>query len=149
MFTQLKKQLSIGLPFFVPPNRFFGLRTRVKPVNRPSHKMNRPDYWQPAIFSDRVTVNGTVRTLSLLSDGRLWWPEGGQRSLTVEKEVIGFVADGPNIKLKTVVESRDGCCAGGSRGILVRNDVVFRPLSEESHRLWCQKLRQFINSLGN
>ncbi|RDX77362.1 Sphingosine kinase 1, partial [Mucuna pruriens] len=39
-----------------------------------------------------------------------------------------------------------GCCGGGK---LVRNDVVFRPSSEESHRLWCHKLREFIDSLGH
>ncbi|XP_061367676.1 sphingosine kinase 1-like isoform X2 [Gastrolobium bilobum] len=109
--------------------------------------MDRSDERGPTIISDRVVVNGTVTPLALLSDGRLWWPEGSQRSLTIEKEVIGFVADGPNIKLKTVVEARDGCCACGSRGRLVRNDVVFRPSSEESHRLWCQKLREIIDSL--
>ncbi|XP_061367679.1 sphingosine kinase 1-like [Gastrolobium bilobum] len=110
--------------------------------------MDRSDERGPTIISDRVAVNGTVTPLALLSDGRLWWPEGSQRSLTIEKEVIGFVADGPNIRLKTVVETRDGCCACGSRGRLVRNDVVFRPSSEESHRLWCQKLREIIDSLG-
>ncbi|CAJ1936342.1 unnamed protein product [Sphenostylis stenocarpa] len=105
--------------------------------------MDRP----AAIISDRVNVNGTVTYLSLLEDGRLWWPEGGQRNLIIEKEVIGFAGDGPNIRLKTVVEDGDRCC-GGNRGKVVRNDVVFRPSSEESHRLWCHKLREFIHSLG-
>ena len=96
-------------------------------------------------------VNGATTPLSLLADGTLCWPEGGQRSLTVEKEVLGFVADGPNIRLKTAVETGVGCCAygGGGRGTLARNDVVFRPSSEESHGLWCQKLREFIDSLGD
>ncbi|KAK7400492.1 hypothetical protein VNO78_11700 [Psophocarpus tetragonolobus] len=106
--------------------------------------MDRP----AAIVSDRVNLNGTVAQLSLLADGRLCWPEGGQRNLTIEKEVLGFSGDGPDIRIKTIVEAGDGCCGGGSRGRLVRNDVVFRPSSEESHRLWCQKLREFIDSLG-
>lgn len=104
---------------------------------------------QRPLFSDRVTVNGTVTPLALLADGRLWWSEGIQRCLSIEKEVLGFVSSGPYIKLKTLVEARDGCCTTGAAGRLVRNDVVFEPSSEESHRLWCQKLREFIDSLGN
>ncbi|KAL2343965.1 hypothetical protein Fmac_005250 [Flemingia macrophylla] len=99
------------------------------------------------IISDRVNVNGTLTQLSLLADGRLWWPEGGQRNLTIEKELLGFAVDGPNITLKTIVETADGCCGGVTRGKLLRSDVVFRPSSDESHRLWCQKLREFIDSL--
>uniref|UniRef100_I1KQP6 sphingosine kinase n=1 Tax=Glycine max TaxID=3847 RepID=I1KQP6_SOYBN len=106
--------------------------------------MDRP----AAIFSDTVNLNGTVTQLSLLADGRLWWPEGGQRNLSIEKEVLGFTGDGPDIRLKTIVETEDGCCGGASRAKLVRNDVVFRPSSEETHRLWCQKLGEFIDSLG-
>ncbi|XP_047166133.1 sphingosine kinase 1-like isoform X1 [Vigna umbellata] len=101
-----------------------------------------------AIISDQVNVDGTVTQLSLLADGKLWWPDGGKRNLTIEKEVIGFATDGLNIRLKTVVEGADGCCGCGSRGKVVRNDVVFRPSSEESHGLWCRKLKEFIDSLG-
>ena len=67
--------------------------------------MDRP----AAIFSDTVNLNGTVTQLSLLADGRLWWPEGGQRNLSIEKEVLGFTGDGPDIRLKTIVETEDGC----------------------------------------
>ncbi|MED6145147.1 Sphingosine kinase 1 [Stylosanthes scabra] len=119
----------------------------IEPRHTPIFKMVQPDDTTPAIFSDPVTVNGSSTTLSLLADGTLWWPEGGQRTLTIDKEVLGFVADGPNIKLKTAVETRVGCCGGG-RGTLTRNDLVFRPSSEESHGLWCQKLGEFIDSLG-
>ncbi|KAK7319612.1 hypothetical protein RJT34_04335 [Clitoria ternatea] len=112
--------------------------------------MDGPADQHAAIISDRVTVNGTVTKLSLLADGRLWWSEEGQRSLTVEKDVLGFTGDGANIILKTIVETGDGCFGGGSRGKqrVIRKDVVFRPSSEEAHKLWCQKLREFIDSLG-
>lgn len=100
------------------------------------------------LFSDRVTVNGMVTPLALLTDGRLWWSEGIQRCLSVEKEVLGFVSSGPYIKLKTLVEARDGCCTTGEAGRLVRSDVVFKPSSEENLRLWCLKLHEFIDSLG-
>ncbi|MCI17820.1 sphingosine kinase 1-like [Trifolium medium] len=69
---------------------------------------------QRPLFSDRVTVNGTVTPLALLADGRLWWSEGIQRCLSVDKDVIGFVSTGSNIKIKTLVEARDGCCTTGA-----------------------------------
>ncbi|CAL0312024.1 unnamed protein product [Lupinus luteus] len=104
---------------------------------------------RPAVISDRVTFNGTVTLLSLLVDGTLWWPEISQRSLKLDKEVLGFIADGPKIKLKTVVEVGDSCsCVAGSRAKLVRREVVFQPSSEELHKLWCHKLGDFIDSLG-
>ncbi|KAK7246586.1 hypothetical protein RIF29_41455 [Crotalaria pallida] len=103
------------------------------------------DYHHRPLISDRVTVNGTVTPLALLADGRLWWSEGGQRCLSVEKEVLGFVAEGPYIIIKTLIENRDGCC---STGKLFRNDVVFQPSSQESHASWCHKLSEFIDSLG-
>ncbi|RDX65566.1 Sphingosine kinase 1, partial [Mucuna pruriens] len=105
------------------------------------------DHQRP-LMSDRVTVNGIVTPLALLANGRLWWSEGIQRCLSVEKDVLGFVTSGPYIKIKSLVEIRDGCCVTGAPARLVRNDVVFMPSSEESHRLWCQKLREFMDSLG-
>ncbi|XP_020220229.1 sphingosine kinase 1 isoform X1 [Cajanus cajan] len=105
------------------------------------------DHHRP-LMSDRVTVNGTVTPLALLADGRLWWSEGIHRCLSVEKDVLGFVASGPYIKIKSLVESRDGCCVSGGPARLVRNDVVFMPSSQASHGLWCQKLREFVDSLG-
>ncbi|KAE9595016.1 hypothetical protein Lal_00041110 [Lupinus albus] len=107
--------------------------------------MKGSDHHQRPLVADRVTVNGTVTPLALLANGSLWWSEGGKRCLAVEKEVIGFVADGPFIKIKTLVEKRDGCY---NTGKLVRNDVVFLPSSKELHELWCHKLTEFIDSLG-
>ncbi|XP_057739198.1 sphingosine kinase 1-like [Arachis stenosperma] len=100
------------------------------------------------IVSDRVTVKGVVTPLALLPDGRLWWSEGLQRSLHLEKDVLSFVANGPNITLRTIQEVRAGCCSTTSAGSFVRRDVVFQPSSNESHVLWCQKLREYIESLG-
>ncbi|KAK7327963.1 hypothetical protein VNO77_22057 [Canavalia gladiata] len=113
----------------------------------PGTEMDRTVPQRP-IISDRVTVNGIVTPLALLPDGRLWWSEGKQRVLSVEKEVLGFVASGPYIRIKTLVETEDGCCTTDASGRLVRNDVVFMPSSVESHALWCQKFREFIDSLG-
>ncbi|KAL5151280.1 Sphingosine kinase 1 [Glycine soja] len=66
----------------------------------------------------------------------------------VKRDVLGIVACGPYIKIKSLVETRDGCFISSSPARLVRNDVVFMPSSEESPRLWCQKLGEFIDSLG-
>ncbi|KAK3188101.1 hypothetical protein Dsin_027662 [Dipteronia sinensis] len=101
-----------------------------------------------AIMSDRVLVNGTITPLTLTGDGVLRWSGGGQRSLTVEKEVLGFVAEGSRIRIRTVLEGGGGICCGESSGGLVRKDFVFEPLSEDSQRLWCEKLREYIDSLG-
>ncbi|KAA8519864.1 hypothetical protein F0562_014046 [Nyssa sinensis] len=102
------------------------------------------------ILSDRVIVNGTVTSLTLTTSGQLRWSEGSgsHRCLLVGKEVLGFSVEGSRIKIRAVVDSRDGICCIGSRGALVRKNFVFEPLSEVSLRLWCQKLQEYIDSLG-
>jgi sphingosine kinase len=102
----------------------------------------------PPIVSERVLVNGNITLLTLTSDGRLRWTERGQRSLTVEKDVLGFATEGPKIRIRAVVEGGDRLCFFWSRAAPVRKDFVFQPLSEDSLTLWCQKLREFIDSLG-
>lgn len=107
-----------------------------------------PETSQP-IVSERVLVNGNETQLTLTGDGFLRWTDGGQRCLIVEKEVLGFAADGPKIRIRTIVNVRE-CgiwCIEGSVA-LVRKDFVFQPLSEDSLRLWCENLRECIGSLG-
>ncbi|KAJ0017834.1 hypothetical protein Pint_10726 [Pistacia integerrima] len=99
-------------------------------------------------LSDRVLINGTVVRVTLTADGKLQWTEGFQRTLTLEKEVLGFAVDSNKIKIRAVIEKENGICCGGSTGGLVRKDFVFEPLSQESQRLWCQKLREYLDSLG-
>ncbi|GLT49450.1 hypothetical protein SLA2020_230030 [Shorea laevis] len=103
---------------------------------------------QSVILSDRVKINGTVLPLEVTGDGKLRWTDEGQRSLTLEKEVLGFSVDGSRIKIKAVVEKGGGICCVGNGGHLVRKSFVFEPLSEDSLRLWCQKLRDYMDSLG-
>lgn len=100
------------------------------------------------ILSDQVRINGSITEMTLTGDGKLRWADGGQRSLNVEKEVLGFVAEGSRIKIRTVVEARDQICCGGSTGGLMRKNYVFEPLSEDSQRLWCEKLRERVDSFG-
>lgn len=102
-----------------------------------------------SLISDRVLINGVVTPVTLFSDGVLQWSQRGQRSLIVEKEVLGFAAEGPKIRIRALVEGGAGICCAANRGAVPRKDLVFEPLFEESHRLWCQKLRNYIDSLGN
>ncbi|XP_065880096.1 sphingosine kinase 1 [Euphorbia lathyris] len=101
-----------------------------------------------AIISDQVSVNGNVTLLTLTSDGELRWTERRQRCLIVEKQVLGFVMEGGKVRIKTLVDNGDGVCCRGSNGALVRKDFIFQPLTEESGRLWCQHLRNYLDSLG-
>ncbi|XP_058196466.1 sphingosine kinase 1-like [Rhododendron vialii] len=101
-----------------------------------------------ALLSDRVLVNGTVTDVTLTGDGVVRWTEGGsQRCLEVDKEVLGFSTEGPRIKIRAVVEGAKICCPG-SRGAPMRKTFVFEPQSEDLLRVWCQKLQDFIDSLG-
>ena len=102
----------------------------------------------PAI-SDRVLIDGTVTPLTLTADGRLLCSTQGQRSLSIEKEVLGFAEEGSRIRIKAVVDGEDGSCCVSGRGNLVRKDFVFEPLSDDSRMLWCVKLRECVDSLGN
>nr|XP_023900602.1 sphingosine kinase 1 isoform X2 [Quercus suber] len=100
------------------------------------------------IVSDRVIINGSEAPLTLTADGKLRMRERGQRCLTVEKEVLGFVAEGSKIRIRAVVEGGGaGICCVASKGALARKDFVFQPLSNDSLNLWSQKLRQYIDSL--
>ncbi|KAL1076306.1 hypothetical protein V6Z11_D10G022700 [Gossypium hirsutum] len=100
------------------------------------------------ILSDQVLVNGTAVPLTLTGDGKLRFLGQRQRCLTVEKEVLGFaVEEGSRIRIKAVMEEREGICCCGNRGDLVRESFVFEPLSEDSLALWSQKLRDYIDSL--
>lgn len=69
--------------------------------------------------------------------------------MSVEKEVLGFSTDGPKIRIKALVEDRGGLWCFGNGGGLARKEFVFQPLSEESRALWCLKLRECIDLLGN
>ncbi|XP_030960140.1 sphingosine kinase 1-like [Quercus lobata] len=101
------------------------------------------------IVSDRVIINGSETPLTLTADGKLRMRERGQRCLTVEKEVLGFVTEGSKIRIRAVVKGGGaGICCVASKGALVRKDFVFQPLSNDSLNLWSQKLRQYIDSLG-
>ncbi|EEF37693.1 sphingosine kinase 1 isoform X1 [Ricinus communis] len=100
------------------------------------------------IISDQVIVNGATTLLTLTAGGILRWTDRGQRCLTVEKEVLGFVIEGSKIRVKTIIDNGDGICCAGNSGALVRKDFVFQPLTEDSQRVLCNRLRDYLDSLG-
>ncbi|EOA16802.1 hypothetical protein CARUB_v10005022mg [Capsella rubella] len=102
----------------------------------------------PAIISDRVLVNGVVTPLALTADGEIRWMESGRRKSTAEKDVLSFVVEGNKVRVKTLVERGGGICCEGNAGDYTRKDFVFEPLSDESRKLWCDKLHQHLDSLG-
>ena len=109
--------------------------------------MDQPES-QPLI-SDRFLINGTLTSVDFCDDGKIRWSDGHtDRCLAVEKEVLGFASEGSRIRIRAIVENGGGLCCVGSRGKLVRKDFVFEIASADSHRLWCQKLREYIDSLG-
>ncbi|XP_047307690.1 sphingosine kinase 1-like [Impatiens glandulifera] len=103
-----------------------------------------------AVFSDQVLLNGIAIPAILTSGGRIRWTEvgGSNRQLIVEKEVLGFSVEGSKIKVKAIVEKPGGTCCVGVGGVPMRKSFVFETLSEESLRLWCQKLQECIDSLN-
>ncbi|XP_018481923.1 sphingosine kinase 1-like isoform X1 [Raphanus sativus] len=101
----------------------------------------------PPLISDRVLINGVITPLTLTADGELQWTESGLRKSTTEKEILSFAVEGNKVKLKTLVERRGSICCGGSGGDYARKDFVFEPLYDESRKLWCDKLRQRLDSL--
>ncbi|XP_010268829.2 PREDICTED: sphingosine kinase 1-like isoform X1 [Nelumbo nucifera] len=96
---------------------------------------------------ERVKVNGTLTPITFSVHGRIRWADKRQRCLTVEKDVLGFVADGSTFTIKAMVEKDNGISCVGNRGNRVRKDFVIEPLSQESHQLWCRKLQECIDSL--
>uniref|UniRef100_A0A7N0V086 sphingosine kinase n=1 Tax=Kalanchoe fedtschenkoi TaxID=63787 RepID=A0A7N0V086_KALFE len=103
------------------------------------------------LVSDRVLVSGVEAKATLLADGRLRWSGIGHRSLIIEKEVLGFVVEGSEIRIKAIVDSGDGVCCVGVNGRergLVRKDFVFEPLTDESREVWTRKLEEYVESLG-
>ena len=105
----------------------------------------------PPLISDRVLINGVVTPLTLTAEGELQWTtETGRGKSTTEKEILSFAVEGNKVRVKTLVESTgsSSICCGGSGGDYARKEFVFEPLYDESRKLWCDKLRQRLHSLG-
>ncbi|KAK2977125.1 hypothetical protein RJ640_017649 [Escallonia rubra] len=111
--------------------------------------MDQTDTSSEPILSDRIRVNGTVTTAQLTAAGVLRWFDGGRRrSLDIEKNVIGFAAEGSRIRIRAIVENSSGIKCGASKGSLTRKSFVLEPLTGGSLRPWSQKFQEYIDSFG-
>ncbi|KAK3013404.1 hypothetical protein RJ639_009465, partial [Escallonia herrerae] len=109
--------------------------------------MDQTDTSPEPILSDRIRVNGTVTTAQLTAAGILRWFDGRRRlSLDIEKNVIGFAAEGSGIRIRAIVKSSSGINCGGSKGSLTRKSFVLEPLTGGSLLLWSQKFQEYIDS---
>lgn len=98
------------------------------------------------LLSDRVQISGNVVPMTLTTGGKLRWLD---RCLSIAKDVLGFTVEGCRIKINAVIESGPGICCPGNVGASMRKNFTFEPLSEDSLRLWNQRLQSVIDSLGN
>jgi hypothetical protein len=100
------------------------------------------------IITGIVFIDGELAMLTLTADGELRWTEYGLRQyLSMKKDVLGFIVEGKQIRVKAVVEKEaGGICCGQFGGDFVRKDFVFEPLIDQNG--WCYKLRQYLDSLG-
>ncbi|KAL3377364.1 hypothetical protein AABB24_003660 [Solanum stoloniferum] len=98
------------------------------------------------LLSDQVQISGNVVPMTLTTGGKLRWPD---RCLSIAKDVLGFTVEGSRIKINAVIESGPGICCPSNVGAPMRKTFTFEPLSEDSLRLWNQRLQSVIDSLGN
>lgn len=100
------------------------------------------------ILSDRVRVNGVETPVTFTAEeGILRWSEN---RLSIAKEVLGITVEDSKIKIRAIKEKDDGgiiCCGGNTKGT-VRRSYNLEMLTEDSLRIWSQKLQEFIDSLG-
>ncbi|KAH0685253.1 hypothetical protein KY290_016522 [Solanum tuberosum] len=101
------------------------------------------------VLSDRVRVNGVETPVTFTAEeGILRWREN---CLSIEKEVLGITVEGSKIKIRAIKENDGGgiiCCGGNTGGTVRRRSYNLEMLSEDSLRIWSQKLHEFIDSLG-
>lgn len=97
------------------------------------------------ILSDQVRINGCTTAATLSAGGQLRWED---RRLNIEKEVLGFSVDGFKVKIRAVVEAGAGICCCRGKSSLIRKTFVLELLSNDSLRIWTQKLQEYLDSLG-
>ncbi|XP_041994914.1 sphingosine kinase 1-like [Salvia splendens] len=97
------------------------------------------------ILSDQVRTNGRTTTATLSTAGQLQWD---YHRLDIEKQVLGFSVDGLKIKFRAVVEAEAGICCCTSKSALIRKTFTLELLSNDSLRIWTEKLQDYLDSLG-
>lgn len=97
------------------------------------------------ILSDQIRANGRITKATLSSRGELEW---FGRRLDVQKQVLGFSVEGSSIKIRAVVETAAGICCSGGKTNLIRRTFSLELLSNDSLRIWSQRLQEYLDSLG-
>ncbi|KAH6790542.1 sphingosine kinase 1 [Perilla frutescens var. frutescens] len=100
---------------------------------------------EECLLSDQVHSNSYTTEATLSAGGQLRW---GDRRLDIEKQVLGFSVEGFKIKIRAVVEAGAGICCCSGQSTLIRKTFVFELLSNDSLRIWTQKLQEYLDSLG-
>ncbi|ESQ55222.1 hypothetical protein EUTSA_v10025046mg [Eutrema salsugineum] len=101
------------------------------------------------ILKDIALLDDYHVMMTLTAEGELQ-SVGYERWSLSMKNVLGFIVEGKQIRLKAVVK-RDGggiCCGDSDGFYFARKDFVIEPLYEDAKDRWCYKLRQFLESLG-
>lgn len=103
---------------------------------------------EECILSDQVRTSGRTTTATLSAGGQLRWED---RGLDIEKQVLGFSVEGLKIKIRAAVEAEAeaGICCCSSKSSLIRKTFTLELLSNDSLRIWTQKLQEYLDSLGN
>ncbi|KAK8953691.1 Sphingosine kinase 2 [Platanthera guangdongensis] len=102
-------------------------------------------------MTERIKLNGLPAEASLSVDGELRWriDAGDEQILDVESEVLGFSADGREIRVNAFAhELKSPFCGSGTLGKRTMKDFVLEMPSESVAGIWGQRLRKYIDSLG-
>ncbi|PKU84606.1 sphingosine kinase 2-like isoform X1 [Dendrobium catenatum] len=105
-------------------------------------------------MTERIQVNGLPAEASFTAGGDLRWRvDGGagrgEQSLAVESSVLGFTAEGREITVRAFVSQLKGpFCGVGNLGNRVMKNFVLEMPTEVVAKMWSERLRKYIDSLG-
>ncbi|KAG0500706.1 hypothetical protein HPP92_000778 [Vanilla planifolia] len=100
---------------------------------------------------ERIQVNGQRAEASLSAGGELLWRiDGGvEQRLVIDSQVLGFAAEGKEIKIRSFVGDLEGpSCGRGDLERSVMKEFVLEMPTEMVAEIWSQRLQGCIDSLG-
>ncbi|CAN6457751.1 unnamed protein product [Victoria cruziana] len=100
------------------------------------------------LIAEEALVDGKASTLTLSASGRIEWRGRSSGCLSVDADVLGYAAEGSALRIRAFLKKSGGGCCGHKDIVRERRDVVLEPSSEESLGLWCERLRQCVDSLA-
>ncbi|KAG0496231.1 hypothetical protein HPP92_000922 [Vanilla planifolia] len=99
---------------------------------------------------ERIQVNGQRAEASLSAGGELLWRiDGGvEQRLVIDSQVLGFAAEGKEIKIRSFVGDLEGpSCGRGDLERSVMKEFVLEMPTEMVAEIWSQRLQGCIDSL--